>query len=72
MIAEVPLGAFLSGGVDSSAVVGLMAGLSEKPVNTCSISFGDPKFNESLTPRKWPGGSVPITGWNRLTRMTST
>jgi asparagine synthase (glutamine-hydrolysing) len=47
-IAEVPLGAFLSGGVDSSAIVALMAGLSpNEPINTCSISFGDPRYNES-------------------------
>ena len=47
MVAEVPLGAFLSGGVDSSAIVATMAGLSETPVHTCTIGFDDPQVNET-------------------------
>ena len=47
LVAEVPLGAFLSGGVDSSAVVAMMAGLCSGPVNTCSIAFDNPDFDES-------------------------
>jgi len=52
MIAEVPLGAFLSGGVDSSAVVAMMAGVSADPVNTCSIAFDDPAYDESRFARE--------------------
>jgi asparagine synthase (glutamine-hydrolysing) len=47
LVSEVPLGAFLSGGVDSSAVVALMAGLSPGPVNTCTISFDERGYDES-------------------------
>lgn len=47
MVADVPLGAFLSGGVDSSSVVALMAEASRQPIKTCSIGFDVGALDES-------------------------
>lgn len=47
LISEVPLGAFLSGGVDSSSVVAMMSRISSEPVKTCNIAFDVHEFDES-------------------------
>jgi len=52
LVSDVPLGAFLSGGIDSSAVVGLMRELGAEPLRTFSIGFTDPTYNELAHARR--------------------
>jgi len=57
MVSDVPLGAFLSGGLDSSTVVGCMAGMTDSPVKTFTVSFAEAPYDESeparATANRW-------------------
>lgn len=48
LISDVPFGAFLSGGIDSSAIVGLMSQVSSEKVQTFNVSFDESEFSESI------------------------
>ncbi len=52
LVADVPFGAFLSGGIDSSAVVGIMSKMSAKKVETFNISFDEGEFSEAKYAKK--------------------
>lgn len=47
LVADVPFGAFLSGGIDSSAVVGAMARIAQEPVRSFTVTFDEAQFNEA-------------------------
>ena len=71
LMSDVPLGMFLSGGLDSSAIAALMAGMIDRPLQTFSVAFSQRAFSELDTRGRWRAPSTPTPTKSPSTSRTS-